>query len=52
VTPTAEVASIPPEVSGQDQAPAPLGVNQLPSKDDPVVHKALDLLKNDTRKAA
>jgi hypothetical protein len=24
----------------------------LPSKDDPVVRRALDLLKNDTRKAA
>jgi carboxyl-terminal processing protease len=52
VMPTAEVAAVPPELSGEDQAPAPLGVNQLPSKDDPVVRRALDLLKNDTRKAA
>jgi carboxyl-terminal processing protease len=52
VTPTAEVAMTPPELGGEDQAPAPLGFNQLPSKDDPVVRRALDLLKNDTRKAA
>ena len=52
VTPTAEVATIPPELTGEDQAPAPLGANQLPSKDDPVVRRALDLLKNDARKAA
>jgi len=52
VMPTAEVALTPPELEGEDLAPAPLGFNQLPSKDDPVVHRALDLLKNDTRKAA
>ncbi len=52
VMPTAEVALTPPEVSGEDLAPAPLGVNQLPSKEDPVVRRALDLLKNDSRKAA
>ena len=52
VMPTAEVAPTPPELTGEDQAPAPLGFNQLPSKDDPVVRRALDLLKNDTRKAA
>jgi carboxyl-terminal processing protease len=52
VTPTAEVAAIPPELGGEDLAPAPLSFNQLPSKDDPVVRRALDLLKNDTRKAA
>ena len=52
VMPTAEVALTPPELGGNDQGPAPLGVNQLPSKDDPVVHRALDLLKNETLKAA
>lgn len=52
VMPTAEVAMTPPEVNGEDQTPAPLGFNQLPSKDDPVIRKALDLLKNDNRKAA
>ena len=52
VMPTAEVALTPPELGGDDQGPAPLGVNQLPSKDDPVVHRALDLLKNETLKAA
>jgi hypothetical protein len=30
--------------------PAPLRANQLPSADDPVMHKALDLLQ--TKKAA
>ena len=49
VTPTVEVATIPPELTADDQVPAPLGVNQLPPKEDPVVRKALDLLKNDTR---
>jgi carboxyl-terminal processing protease len=52
VVPTAEVAITPPELGGEDLAPAPLGFNQLPSKDDPIVHRALDILKNDTRKAA
>ena len=52
VVPTAEVATVPPEPGGEDLAPAPLGFNQLPSKDDPVVRRALDLLKNGTRKAA
>ena len=52
VVPTAEVAITPPELGGEDLAPAPLGFNQFPSKDDPVVRRALDLLKNDTRKAA
>ena len=46
VVPTVEVAPLPPELAGEDQAPAPLEFNQLPSKDDPVVRKALDLLKN------
>lgn len=46
VAPTAEVAPVPPELGGEDQAPAPLEFNQLPSKDDPVVRRALDLLKN------
>jgi hypothetical protein len=48
--PTAEVAATPLELSGEEQPP--LGANQLPSKDDPVVRRALDLLKNDARKAA
>ena len=52
VVPTVEVAAVPPELTGDEPGPAPLGMNQLPSKDDPVVHKALDLLKSDTRKAA
>ena len=52
VMPTAEVALAPPELGGDDQGPAPLGVNQLPSKDDPVVRRALDLLKNESLKAA
>jgi carboxyl-terminal processing protease len=52
VVPTAEVALTPPELGGEDLAPAPLGFNQLPSKDDPIVHRALEILKNDTRKAA
>ena len=52
VMPTAEVALTPPELGSEEQAPAPLGFNQLPSKDDPVVRRALDLLKSDTRKAA
>jgi carboxyl-terminal processing protease len=52
IMPTVEVAITPPELGGPDEAPAPLGLNQLPSKDDPVVRKALDLLKNDNRKAA
>jgi carboxyl-terminal processing protease len=52
VVPTVEVATTPPGLAAEDQAPAPLGVNQLPSKDDPVVRRALDLLKNDARKAA
>src|SRR6266704_3195382 len=52
VVPTVEVATTPPALAAEEQAPAPLGVNQLPSKDDPVVSRALDLLKNDTRKAA
>jgi len=46
VAPTAEVAPLPPELGGEDQAPAPLEFNQLPSKDDPVVRRALDLAKN------
>jgi carboxyl-terminal processing protease len=50
VMPTAEVAATPLELSGEEQPP--LGANQLPSKDDPVVRRALDLLKNDARKAA
>src|SRR5260370_653219 len=50
VMPTAEVAATPLELSGEE--PPPLGANQLPSKDDPVVRRALDLLKNDARKAA
>src|SRR4029077_16898420 len=52
VVPTVEVAAVPPELTGDEPGPAPLGMNQLPSKDDPVVRKALELLKGDTRKAA
>src|SRR5690348_12553648 len=51
VMPTSEVALAPPELGAED-LPAPLGVNQLPSKDDPVVRRALDLLKNESLKAA
>ena len=40
------------KLGGDDLAPAPLGANQLPPKDDPVVRKALDLLNNGARKAA
>ena len=46
VAPTSEVAPLPPELGGEDQAPAPLEFNQLPSKDDPVVRRALDLVKS------
>jgi carboxyl-terminal processing protease len=46
VAPTVEIAPVPPELGGEDEAPAPLEFNQLPSKDDPVVRRALDLLKN------
>jgi carboxyl-terminal processing protease len=53
VAPSVEVVSgVPPEIGGDDLAPAPLGLNQLPPKDDPVVRKALDLLNNGARKAA
>lgn len=52
VMPTVEIVSTPPELAGEELAPAPLGLNQLPPKDDPVVHKALDLLKSDANKAA
>jgi hypothetical protein len=38
--------------SDDAEAPAPLSQNQLPSRDDPVFRKALDLLKNGNRKAA
>ena len=39
--------------SDNAEAPAPLSQNQLPSHDDPVFRKALDLLKNvGNRKAA
>jgi len=51
VAPTVEVVT-PLDLNGDGEAPAPLAVNQLPSKDDPVVRKALELLKSDTRKAA
>ena len=53
VAPSVEVVGgVPPEIGGDDLAPAPLGANQLPPKDDPVVRKALDLLNNGARKAA
>ena len=52
VLPTVEVALPPAELQADDQVPAPLGFNQLPPKEDPVVRRALDLLKNDSRKAA
>jgi carboxyl-terminal processing protease len=46
VAPTVEIPPVPLELGGQDEAPGPLEFNQLPSKDDPVVRRALDLLKN------
>ncbi len=50
---TVEVAVPVPDLTDENaQAPAPLGAGQLPSHDDPVVRKALDLLKVDARKAA
>jgi carboxyl-terminal processing protease len=51
VAPTVDVVSR-VDLASEVEAPGPLGLNQLPSKDDPVVRKALELLKNDTRKAA
>ena len=47
VVPSVEVvAGVPPEIGGDDLGSRPrLGANQLPPKDDPVVRKALDLLK-------
>jgi carboxyl-terminal processing protease len=53
VAPTVEVA--PPAADETDQTaetPAPLAAGQLPGKDDPVVNKALDLLKAPTMPAA
>ena len=53
VPPTVPVA--PPTVNlknADQEAPAPLRANQLPSADDPVVRKALDLLQGQARKAA
>ncbi len=52
VEPTVEIASAPPDLESDNLAPAPLASGQLPSKDDPVVHKALDLLKSAVSKAA
>ena len=50
---TVEVAPPPPEMTKDAvAAPAPLSAGQLPSHDDPAVHKALDLLKAGARKAA
>ena len=53
VPPTVEVVTpIADPNSDNVEAPAPLSQNQLPSHDDPVFRKALDLLKNGNRKAA
>jgi carboxyl-terminal processing protease len=51
VAPTVEVVSR-LDLASEVEAPGPLAVNQLPPKDDPVVRKALELLKGETRKAA
>jgi carboxyl-terminal processing protease len=44
--------AIPDLTDDSAETPAPLSTGQLPSHDDPVVRKALDLLKADARKAA
>jgi len=50
---TVEVNVPLPDLTDENaEAPAPLSTGQLPAHDDPVVHKALDLLKVDARKAA
>jgi carboxyl-terminal processing protease len=52
VPPTAEVLPAPPDTSDNAVAPGPPAANQAPPADDPVLRKALDLLKTETRKAA
>lgn len=55
VPPTVEVIAPAADPNADEtEAPAPLAPNQLPSRDDPAFHKALDLLKNGNanRKAA
>ena len=50
---TVEVNPTMPDLTDDNASvPAPLSTGQLPSHDDPVVRKALDLLKADARKAA
>jgi carboxyl-terminal processing protease len=55
VTPTVEVHPKPldPSLSTDTEEPAPLGPGQLPTADDPVYNKALELLRGgEARKAA
>ncbi len=46
VPPTTEVTLPPSDTTDDTIAPAPRGPNQPPAADDPVLRKALDLLKN------